>query len=201
MSDEQFIEKYEELLNKGYCDCNEMNCLDNDVPTKILNIVKGTKLEAKQLLEENQELKKQLGYLHSGEYLNQLRFERNMLQDVVSKMEVSKEDKMFIDMTRRNTELLEENKELKEQLEVGKEQYNDLVEEKENLQEQLSNSHQINAQQNEFIEYLNKYIKERRRLSKLHKEYSLSEERLSPQWHVLENVLLKYKEIIGFKDQ
>ena len=60
MSDEQFIEKYEELLNKGYCDCNEMNCLDNDVPTKILNIVKGTKLEAKQLLEENQELKKKL---------------------------------------------------------------------------------------------------------------------------------------------
>ena len=201
MSDEQFIEKYEELLNKGYCDCNEMNCLDNDVPTKILNIVKGTKLEAKQLLEENQELKKQLGYLHSGEYLNQLRFERNMLQDVVSKMEVSKEDKMFIDMTRRNTELLEENKELKEQLEVGKEQYNDLVEEKENLQEQLSNSHQINAQQNEFIEYLNKYIKERRRLSKLHKEYSLSEERLSAQCHVLENVLLKYKEIIGVKDE
>lgn len=201
MSDEQFIEKYEELLNKGYCDCNEMNCLDNDVPTKILNIVKGTKLEAKQLLEENQELKKQLGYLHSGEYLNQLRFERNMLQDVVSKMEVSKEDKMFIDMTRRNTELLEENQELKEQLEVGKEQYNDLVEEKENLQEQLSNSHQINAQQNEFIEYLNKYIKERRRLSKLHKEYSLSEERLSAQCHVLENVLLKYKEIIGVKDE
>ena len=145
MSDEQFIEKYEELLNKGYCDCNEMNCLDSDVPTKILNIVKGTKLEAKQLLEENQELK--------------------------------------------------------EQLEVGKEQYNDLVEEKENLQEQLSNSHQINAQQNEFIEYLNKYIKERRRLSKLHKEYSLSEERLSAQCHVLENVLLKYKEIIGVKDE
>ena len=64
MSDEQFIEKYEELLNKGYCDCNEMNCLDNDVPTKILNIVKGTKLEAKQLLEENQELKKQLSNSH-----------------------------------------------------------------------------------------------------------------------------------------
>ena len=60
MTDEQFIEKYEELLNKGCCDCNEMNCLDNDVPTKILNIVKGTKLEAKQLLEENQELKKKL---------------------------------------------------------------------------------------------------------------------------------------------
>lgn len=97
--------------------------------------------------------------------------------------------------------IAKENQELKEQLEVGKEQYNDLVEEKENLQEQLSNSHQIKAQQREFIEYLNKYIKERRRLSKLHKEYSLSEERLSAQCHVLENVLLKYKEIIGVKDE
>lgn len=60
MTDEMFIEKYEELLDKGYCNCNEMNCLDNDVPRKILNIVKGTKLEAKQLLKENQSLKSQL---------------------------------------------------------------------------------------------------------------------------------------------
>lgn len=73
--------------------------------------------------------------------------------------------------------------------------------ENQELKKQLSNSHQIKAQQKEFIEYLNKYIKERRRLSKLHKEYSLSEERLSAQCHVLENVLLKYKEIIGVKDE
>lgn len=79
MSDEQFIEKYEELLNKGYCDCNEMNCLDNDVPTKILNIVKGTKLEAKQLLEENQELKKQLEkkYEKVGTLTGELLYEEN----------------------------------------------------------------------------------------------------------------------------
>lgn len=57
MTDEMFIKKYEELLDKGYCDCNEMNCLDNNVPRKILNIVKGTKLEAKQLLIENQKRK------------------------------------------------------------------------------------------------------------------------------------------------
>lgn len=57
MTDEMFIKKYEELLDKGYCDCNEMNCLDNDTPRKILNIVKGTKLEAKQLLIENQKRK------------------------------------------------------------------------------------------------------------------------------------------------
>ena len=165
---------------------------------------------SEQLEKDNQELKKQLGYLHSGEYLNQLRFERNMLQDVVSKMEVSKEDKMFIDMTRRNTELLEENQELKKQLEIGKEQYNDLVEEKENLQEQLSNSHQIEVQQKEFIKWLEKEIKTTQdRLNKYNEkvknreetdiEYyeSIIDERI---FDVYEKNLSKYKEIVGYKE-
>lgn len=68
------------------------------------------------LKKENQELKRQLNYLRSGEYLNQLKFERNMLEDIVNNLEVSKEDKEFIDMTKRNTDLLEENKQLKEKL-------------------------------------------------------------------------------------
>ena len=38
--DKNFIEKYEELLNKGYCNCNEMNCIDNNSPRRILDIVK-----------------------------------------------------------------------------------------------------------------------------------------------------------------
>ena len=67
--------------------------------------------------EEVEELKKQLEYLRSGEYLNQLRFERDMLQDLVDKKEISKEDKEFIDMTHRNTELLEQNQKLKTELE------------------------------------------------------------------------------------
>lgn len=49
-----FIEKYEQLLNNGYCNCNEMNCLDNNSPRRILNIVK-------QLQQENKQLKEQLG--------------------------------------------------------------------------------------------------------------------------------------------
>ena len=49
MSDEQFIEKYEELLNKGYCDCNEMNCIDNDAPRRILSIIKNLQIENKEL--------------------------------------------------------------------------------------------------------------------------------------------------------
>lgn len=71
----------------------------------------------KELQQENQKLKKQLEYLRSGEYLNQLKFERNMLEDLLNKGEVSKEDKEFIDMTHRNTELLEQQKEFIEWLE------------------------------------------------------------------------------------
>ncbi len=66
-----------------------------------------------KILKENQELKKQLEYLRSGEYYNQLRFERDMLQYVADNGKVSKEDKAFIDMTHRNTELLEVIEEVK----------------------------------------------------------------------------------------
>ena len=70
----------------------------------------------KDLLKENKLLTRQLEYIRSGEYLNQLKFERNMLEDVVFKGEVSEIDKAFIDMTHRNTELLEENQKLKEKI-------------------------------------------------------------------------------------
>lgn len=73
-----------------------------------------------ELRKENQELKKQLDYIRSGEYFNQLRFERDMLQNIVDNGEVSKEDKQFIDMTHRNTELLEQQKEFIKYLEDEK---------------------------------------------------------------------------------
>ncbi len=85
--------------------------------SKEAEIIYDLSLENDFLEKENQELKKQLEYLRSGEYLNQLKFERNMLEDVVNKGEVSKEDKEFIDMTHRNTELLEQQKEFIEWLE------------------------------------------------------------------------------------
>ncbi len=66
--------------------------------------------------KENEDLKRQLEYIRSGEYLNQLKFERNMLEDIVDNGEVSEIDKAFIDMTHRNTELLEENQKLKERI-------------------------------------------------------------------------------------
>ncbi len=75
--------------------------------------VKDLLKEVKDLIKENKVLTRQLEYIRSGEYLNQLKFERNMLEDVVSNGEVSEIDKAFIDMTHRNTELLEENQKLK----------------------------------------------------------------------------------------
>lgn len=87
--------------------------LTYDVP---LDILKRVCIALDYLQQENKQLKKQLEYLRSGEYLNQLKFERNMLEDIVQNMEVSKEDKEFIDMTHRNTELLEENQELKDRI-------------------------------------------------------------------------------------
>lgn len=69
------------------------------------------------LVEEKENLQEQLDYLRSGEYLNQLRFERDMLQHVVDNRKVSKVDKEFIDMTHRNTELLAQQKEFIEYLE------------------------------------------------------------------------------------
>ena len=63
---------------------------------------------------ENKRLNKQLDYLRSGEYYNQLKFERDVLQDIVNKGKVSKDDKTYIDCTHRNTELLEENQKYKE---------------------------------------------------------------------------------------
>lgn len=150
MSDIEFLQKYEELLDKDYCNCNEMNCIDNNSPRRILNI-------AKELHKENQKLKKQLNYLRSGEYLNQLRFERDMLQHVVDNNEVSKEDKEFIDMTHRNTELL--------------------------------------AQQKEFITYLENKIND------WGSENDIDYEAEPTPQEIFEDVLLKYKKIIGLKDE
>ena len=72
------------------------------------------KQENEELQQENQKLKKQLDYLRSGEYYNQLRFENEMLQQVVDTNGVPSEVYDYIDCTHRNTELLKENQKYKE---------------------------------------------------------------------------------------
>ena len=92
---------------------------------EVLNLIRfKNEIKKQDLKEENERLKKQLEYIRSGEYYNQLRFERDVLQQYVDNKEISKEDKEFIDCTHRNTELLEEKQELidylKEKIEISK---------------------------------------------------------------------------------
>lgn len=82
-----------------------------------------------QLQQENQNLEKQLEYLRSGEYYNQLRFENEMLQQVVDTNGVPSEVYDYIDCTHRNTELLEENQKYKEVINKIKELIIDNIEE------------------------------------------------------------------------
>ena len=109
MNDEMFIKKYEELLDKGYCDCNEMNCIDNNTPRRILKVVKN-------LQQENQELKKQL---------EELEKENLILREIVmiKKMAIPyKEinDKSLYDLYTipSYSDLSKENQELKKQLKI-----------------------------------------------------------------------------------
>lgn len=173
MTDEEFIKKYEELLDKGYCDCNEMNCIDNDVPRKILNIVKGTKLEAKQLLEENQELKKQL-----KEYEHHLKISKEML-----------------DLQRQDGNYNYDNYMLG--LYNGMEYIMSLFEVREPIFKDGKNIKFLNDknQQKEFIEWLEEKIK--------NYELPLTDENKKalgytlPMKGLYKEVLEKYKELIG----
>ena len=109
----------------------------------------------------------------------------------------------FLEYNKCVCDILEENQELKEQLEVGKEQYNDLVEEKEKIQEQLSsNTLQFENQQKEFIEWLEEKIP---RSSCIGEDgfgriqYESYESKNI--YYEINKILLKYKEIIGVKDE
>ena len=116
---------------KYYIQGSENYLIPKDVFDELFNEMVNWKEESKELnqkylnavvdyeitMSDKTELEKQLEYLRSGEYLNQLRFERDMLQDLVDKKEISKEDKEFIDMTHRNTELLEVTEEVREYIE------------------------------------------------------------------------------------
>lgn len=155
--------------------------------------------DIKNILEENEKLKKQLEYLRSGEYFNQLRFERNMLQNIVDNSEISKEDKEFIDMTHRNTELLEENKKLKSNYERI---YNEncKLREKHNINDisLLDENEELKNQQKEFVKYLTDTIKN------LECDVEDDEELrgyLIQRRDTFKEILSKYKEIIGGENE
>lgn len=204
-SDIKEILEENEKLKKQYCE-------RTDCSGRL-----GTSKKVEALEKENEELKKQLEYLRSGEYLNQLKFERDMLQHIVENSEVSKEDKEFIDMTHRNTELLKENEELKKQLkgtthcfdeeehERLKKQLEDVLNENRKLRKNLENCMtfeeyrctlykkvKLKVQQKEFINYLEDEIEK----ATTNPYTKLSEYGMN-RIHIYKEILQKYKEIVN----
>ncbi len=94
-----------------------------------------------ELQQENEELKKQLDYIRSGEYYNQLRFERDMLQHLVDTNSLSEMEIEWIDCTHRNTELLEQNEKLKKELAIHGNEGLDII-------------HELESEKEKFIKYL-----------------------------------------------
>ena len=88
------------------------------------------------------------------------------------------------------------SEEYKTGLEQSRFDKNMLEQENQELKKQLSNSHQIEAQQKEFIEYLEEPI----RMFKQGGSMNISEY-TSAKLNTLEEVLSKFKEIIGDKDE
>lgn len=157
--------------------------------------------DIKNILEENEKLKKQLEYLRSGEYLNQLKFERDILQDLVDNEKVSEEDKRFIDMTHRNTELLEENKKLKSNYERI---YNEncKLREKHNINDisLLDENESLKNQQKEFVKYLEDELIEIEEEigNSITQEYK---ENFINRKYIYQTILSKCKEIIGGENE
>ena len=121
---EFILNKMNNLLNNYGCGLSDkelemLSQLFLKLETGKIEIIEFTKpiekyLDVDEMYKENKELKKQLEYLRSGEYYNQLRFENEMLQQVVDTNGVPSEVYDYIDCTHRNTELLEENQKCKE---------------------------------------------------------------------------------------
>ena len=90
----------------------------------------------------------------------------------------------------------------KKQLEFYKDLSKQLEQEnqelKQKLKKQLSNSHQIKNQQKEFIEWLENYIDALKQQKETVEGLDIGEEHILM---ILEEVLEKYKEIIGVKDE
>lgn len=126
--------------------------------------------KVKELEKENQELKKQLEEL---EFIVGLRQKRNLIHKFDK--EYDEEDK------KKNP-----NRD-----------YAGIIPDAEEVYKRY---YAMKTQQKEFIEWLEAYIEDRDKVRKLHEEYSLSEERLSSQYFILQQVLSKYKEIVGYKE-
>lgn len=158
-----------------------------------------------KLIEEIKALEKQLEYLRSGEYYNQLRFENEMLKQVVDTNGVPSEVYDYIDCTHRNTELLEENQELKKQLHEASIEMQEMIEQDIECPSNCSKLKEILNQQKEFISYLESEIysiEPKGTGINYNCEYDSEEDYIKAmeeqsKLNTFKEILSKYKEIIG----
>ena len=149
------------------------------------------------VVEEKENLQEQLDYLRSGEYLKQLRFERDMLQHVVDTNGVPSEVYDYLDCTHRNTELLEENQELKKQLEIVRKKYEFETKNRDKVYKMLRRK---DGQQKDFIEWLEDKLVVLNNIVAT-EEYEDNRHHALIRRTAFEEILSKYKEIIGIKNE
>ena len=108
MNKEEILNKYIDLIDKGYCsDCNELNCIDNLPHAKITHAIR-------ELQQENQSLKKENKILrenteHNDKVVDKVNWENMLLKKENEQLkEINEEHKKL------NRELREENKKYKE---------------------------------------------------------------------------------------
>lgn len=181
MSDEIFIKKYEELLDKGYCNCNEMNCIDNNTPRRILNVVKN-------LQQENQQLKEKIKTYEDPEDLTLMfmycdekakdkiqELEKqniNLREDIMlKKIAIPYEeinDKSLYDLYTipSYSDLSKENQELKKQLKIKHNGFMASVDESCDLAEEIQKYKDV-------IDKAIKYINEYRDYQDVHKQVGI----------------------------
>lgn len=133
LTDEEIDNLVDEIMNIPSEKNN--NCVSTygsiNVDDLISNVKEFKKIPTfDNLLKENKTLKQQLDYLRSGEYHNQLRFENEILQNVVDTNGVPSEVYDYIDCAHRNTELLGKRQKLIDYL---KEQINKINEQIEHF--------------------------------------------------------------------
>ena len=84
MNKEEILNKYIDLIDKGYCcACNELNCIDNFPHAKITHSIR-------ELQQENQELKKENKILrenaeHNDKVVDKVNWENQKLKEVIDK--------------------------------------------------------------------------------------------------------------------
>ena len=91
MNKEEILNKYIDLIDKGYCcACNELNCIDNFPLAKITHAIRELQQENSRLKEELEELKHKHYLIQGGRgngktYLLHLQQENKKLKEVIDK--------------------------------------------------------------------------------------------------------------------